>query len=142
MMASMLAFVEAFVFAVVMAQIVTNLSNITNLLAYCMGASVGSYIGMWLEARFVVSYSTVTVITHQKGREICAALRQANYGVTLSKGEGRDGEVDIIRSSTANREIPRLIDTVRTVYPSAFIDVEAIKTVKHGWLPGGPGHKA
>jgi uncharacterized protein YebE (UPF0316 family) len=142
LLASVLAFVEAFIFAVVMGQIVNDLENITNLLSYCLGASVGSYVGMWMEARFIVSYSTVTVITHEKGKEIAEALRNANYGATLSKGEGRDGEVDIIRSSTVNRDIPHLVRIVHELHPTAFVDVEAVKTVQRGWLPGGPAHRA
>jgi uncharacterized protein YebE (UPF0316 family) len=141
-LASILAFAEAFIFAVVMAQIVNDLNNITNLLSYCLGASAGSYMGMWLEGRFIVSYSTVTVITHEKGREIAEAIRNHNYGATLSKGEGREGEVYIIRSSAVNRDIPALIKIVRAVHPDAFIDVEAIRTVQRGWLPGGPAHRA
>src|SRR5262245_32249240 len=73
-LASVLAFLEAFIFAVVMGQIVSDLTNITNLMAYCLGASAGSYVGMWLENRFIVSYSTLTVITHERGKDIIKAL--------------------------------------------------------------------
>jgi uncharacterized protein YebE (UPF0316 family) len=139
--AAALAFLEAFIFAVVMGQIVSDLTDVTNLMAYCLGASAGSYVGMVIENRFIVSYSTVTVITHEKGNEIIKALHSNNYGATLSKGMGRDGEVDIIRSSAANRDIPRMIEIIRELHPDVFIDVEAVKTLQRGWLPGSNGHK-
>lgn len=136
--AAIIAFFEALIFAVVIAKVVGDLSNLTYLLAYCLGASVGSYVGMWLEARFVVSYSTVTIIASEKGHEIAEALRQNNYGATLSKGEGREGEVDIVRSTTVNRDVPSLVRVVHEVNPDAFIDIEAARTLYRGWIPGGP----
>jgi uncharacterized protein YebE (UPF0316 family) len=139
--AAALAFLEAFIFAVVMGQIVSDLTDVTNLMAYCLGASAGSYVGMVIENRFIVSYSTVTVITHEKGKEILSALHDSNYGATISKGQGRDGEVDIIRSSASNRDVPRMIEIIRELHPDAFIDVEAVKTIQRGWLPSTNGHK-
>lgn len=139
--AALIAFVEALIFAVVIAGVVQDLSDIVNLIAYCLGASVGSYVGMWLEAKFIVGYSTVTIITHEFGSGIAAALRNSNYGVTVSKGEGRDGEVDIIRSTTVNKDIPTLVSIVQSVNKDAFIDVEAARTLYRGWIPGGPPHR-
>ncbi len=138
LLSAVTAFLEALIFAVVMASVVNDLSNILNLGAYCFGAAAGSYLGQWLEARFVISYSTVTIITQDQGKEIAQALRDASYGVTVTRGEGRDGEVDIIRSSAVNRDIPKLIRIVRSISDTAFLDVEAARTLSRGWLPGGP----
>lgn len=132
------AFLEALIFAVVMASVVTDLSNWLNLGAYCFGAAVGSYVGMWLEARFVISYSTVTIITPNHSQEIAQALRDAGYGVTITQGEGRDGAVTLIRSSAMNRDVPRLIKVARSISDTAFIDVEAARALSRGWIPGGP----
>jgi len=139
--AAVIAFFEALIFAVVIARVVSDLGDLTNLIAYCAGAAVGSYTGMWLEAKFITSYSTVTIITHEEGKAIADALRDRNYGVTVSKGEGRDGEVDIVRSSCVNKDIPLLVSTVQAINPDAFIDIEAARTLHRGWIPGGPPRK-
>lgn len=136
------AFLEALIFAVVMAQVLTEINNILTLGAYCLGAAAGSYAGQWLEARFVVSYSTVTIITRDKGKAIAESLHNHNYGATLSYGEGRDGEVAIVRSSATNRDIPALLKIVKTEYPNAFIQVEAARTLQRGYIPGGPPRRA
>jgi uncharacterized protein YebE (UPF0316 family) len=138
-LAAALAFVEAFVFAVVMARIVSDLSNTINLVAYCLGASVGSYVGMAIETRFVKSYSTVTVITQELGEEIASRLRECGYGVTLTHGEGRDGAVDILRSSASSRDIPGMINVIRAINPHAFIEIEQARALMRGWLPTGNG---
>lgn len=123
--AAALAFMEAFIFAVVMTRVVTDLDNsVINLIAYCLGASAGSYVGMALESRFITSYSTLTIITHDKGQEIAAALRACGYGATVTRGEGRDGEVTIIRCSATNRDVPVILKTVREIHPQAFIEID------------------
>ncbi len=141
LLASATAFVEALIFAVVITQIVTDLSNVTLLVAYCAGAAIGSYLGMWLETRLVTSYSTVTIIAQANGREIAAALRENNYGATVTYGEGLRGRVTIIRSSAVNRDVPLLLDIVHRIQSDAFIDIESARTVRRGWLPGGPARR-
>jgi len=133
-----IAFVEAFIFAVVIANVVSEINDALNLFAYCLGAAGGSYVGMWLESKFIVSYSTVNIIVKERGTAIADALRERNYGVTVSKGEGRDGTVDILRCTTTNKQAPLLISIVQAENPDAFINVEASRTPTRGWLPGGP----
>lgn len=140
-LASVMAFFEAFIFAVVTASVVSDLTNWMNLLAYCLGAAVGSYIGMWFESRFIVSYSTVTIITRDANESITHALREAGFGVTVTHGEGRDGAVDIIRSSVINRDVHTLFELVHSISESAFIDVEPIRALSHGWVPGSSARR-
>jgi len=62
-LAAALAFLEALIFAITMASVVTDMSNLSNLIAYCLGAAVGSYVGMVLEARFITHYRTINIVT-------------------------------------------------------------------------------
>lgn len=133
-----IAFVEALIFALVMSQVLRDVTYLPNLFAYCLGASVGSYLGQYLEARFIVSYSTVTIIMQEKGEQLANALRAANFGVTRTKGEGRDGEVDILRSTSVNRDLPILKKIINEIQPEAFVEIEAARALSRGWIPGGP----
>lgn len=138
MLAAVMAFFEALVFAVVMASIVADLRNVMNLVAYCAGASVGSYIGMMLESRIIRTYSTVQVITHENGQGLAEKLRACGYGVTETEGRGRDGVVTIVRSSVITNDLPRIMAEIRRILPGAFIEVENARTIKHGYMPGMP----
>lgn len=140
LLSAVAAFIEAFIFAVVMASVVTDLGNVANLIAYCMGAAVGSYTGMFLESRFITSYSTVNIITQKEAKPLAEHLRQCGYGVTVTQGEGREGMVYILRSSTVNRDIPRLLQLVQDKDASAFVQVDSARVVRRGWIPGAmPG---
>src|SRR5688572_28193606 len=97
--AAIFAFIESLTFALVISSVVKYLNKFLNLTAYCLGFSVGGYVGMAIEARFITSYVTAHIITKEKGHEIAVALREDHgYGVTETVGIGRDGEVQVLRS--------------------------------------------
>ena len=130
--AAAIGFVESFIFVFTITTIVTDFENVLNLLAYCGGFSVGSYLGMAIESRFITSYMTVNVISHERGHEIATALREAGYGVTEHVGEGRDGQVTIIRSVCVNRNVPAMLAVVRATHPEAFVSVEEARHIQRG----------
>lgn len=133
-LAAALAFVEALIFAIVFANVVSDLSNIFNLLAYCLGFSIGGYVGMAIESRFITSYVIATIITHERGHHLATALRERGFGVTESVGEGRDGMVIMLRSVIARRDISDVLHAVREVQPDAFVSIEEARTIQHGWV--------
>ena len=139
MLASVLAVVEAFVFAVVIANVVSNLNNIANLISYCLGAAVGNYVGMVLEARLVTSYAIINLVAVQGGHQIALALREEGYGVTEITGEGRDGAVITLRSVVDKRAVPHILGKARAINPEIFIAVEEARAVERGWLTLGRG---
>jgi uncharacterized protein YebE (UPF0316 family) len=139
LLATTLAFIESMIFVLVFANIISDLSNWLNMVAYAGGFAVGGYIGMAVEQRFITSFMTVNIITHDSGHEIALALRAQGYGVTEAFGEGREGMVTMLRSVVVQRDVPKTLKIVREVSPAAFIALEELRGVQHGWLrrPGG-----
>jgi uncharacterized protein YebE (UPF0316 family) len=140
LVSSILAFLEALIFAVVIAKVVTDLENILNLMAYCLGAAVGSYIGIMLEARLITSYRTVNIIAQKLGHELAQVLRDSDFGVTEAIGEGLDGTVTILRCVVIHRDVPKLLQLTRRINPDAFISIEEARIVRQGYVhvPGRP----
>jgi uncharacterized protein YebE (UPF0316 family) len=134
LISAVLAFVEAFIFAVVIANVVSDLQNAPNLIAYCMGAAVGGYIGMALEDRFITHYVTVNVITPNNGHDLAVALRDRGYGVTETVGEGHKGTVTMLRSVIDKKDVTEFLRVIRTLDSTAFVAVEEARAVQHGWL--------
>ena len=131
---SSLAALEAFIFTVVIAKIITDLNNAPNLIAYCAGASVGSYVGMVLEARFIRSFMIVNAIISERAHEAAETLRDAGFGVTATLGEGKDGVVTTLRSIVNKRDVSRFLDALQEVAPDAFIALEEVRGIRRGWL--------
>ena len=131
---SVLGFIEALTFVVVIAGVAKDLSNIPSLMAYCGGYAVGGYVGMAIEARFIISYVEATVVSTTCGHEIAVALRERGYGVTEAHGTGRDGEVMILRSVIQRRDSANFSSIVQTIHPQAFVSMVEARAIEHGWL--------
>ena len=134
LLGSSMAALEAFIFAVVIAKVITDLDNVPNLVAYCAGASVGSYVGMVLEARFIRGFMIVNVIISERADKAADTLRHAGFGVTATLGEGKDGVVTTLRSIVNKRDVTRFLDALQEVAPEAFIALEEVRGVRRGWL--------
>lgn len=137
--AAVLAAFEALIFAVVIAGVVKDLEDIPNLIAYCLGASVGSWLGMELEARLVKSFVIANVFVAENGHTLANKLREAGYGVTEVIGEGKDGIVITLRSVLNKREMIAFNKLVSTTAPDAFVAVEEARGIRHGWFGTGRG---
>lgn len=132
--ASMLAFVESLIFAFTVANVVNDLSNPLTLTAYCGGFAVGSYVGMLLERRFIRSFNSINVVTSNGGHELAAFLRDADFGVTETVGDGRDGRVSMLRLIVDRRDTLRALDMIREQNPEAFVAIEEARTIRQGYI--------
>lgn len=139
LIAATLASFEALIFAVVIANIVNDLENLLNLIAYCAGAAVGSWVGMVLEGRLIKGFVIINVFDTINGQNVAAALREAGYGVTEITGQGRDGQVVTLRSVVDKREARRVAKIVQAKSPEAFMVIEEVRGLQRGWFGVGRG---
>lgn len=131
---AVLGFIEALIFAYVTANVVTDLSNILNLVAYCGGFSLGIYVGMAVEQRFVVSYIRLNIISPHNGHDMAVVMREMGHGVTEVQGAGGSGEVTMITSVILRRDVPEVLKAVYAIHPDAFVTMEDARAVQHGWM--------
>lgn len=137
LMTAAFGFLEALIFAYVTASVVTDFSNLPNLIAYCGGFSVGIWVGMAIEERFVTNFVRVNVIASHKGHEIAIKLRDMDHGVTEMQGTGGRGEVIMLNSVVKRRDVPGVLQSVYSINPSAFVTLEEMRGVQHGWMRNG-----
>lgn len=129
-----LGFFESLIFAITVGSVVTDLSNVLNMVAYCLGFSLGTWLGMSLEGRFITGYMIVNVFTHGDAHNVALALRDLGFGVTETTGEGLHGEVKMLRIVANRRDVRRLLDKVNELDPSAFVAVEEARSVQRGTI--------
>lgn len=132
--AALLAFVESTIFAVTVAYVINDLTNPIILGAYSGGFAIGSYVGMSLERRLVRGFVTVNAVLSNGGHELAVTLREANFGVTETIGQGREGAVSMLRMTVDRRDTKRLINLIREHQPQAFISVEEARTIRSGYI--------
>jgi len=140
-LALILGFIESIIFAVTLGQVVANLADTLNLIAYSGGYAVGGYIGQVIEARFISSFMTVNIISTERGHDIAAALREKGYGVTETLGEGSSGVVSVLRSVVSRQQVARLLKFVNEMNTQAFVTVEEARAVHRGWIRAARNQK-
>lgn len=136
LLASIMSFVEALLFLVAIGKVVQDLTNIPNVLAYCVGFAVGTWVGMAIEGKLALGYVLVRIVSLQKGRRIALALREKGYGVTEMLGEGRAGRVGIIDVVAKRKDVPLITSIGCELDENAFITVQEPKEVYRGYIPG------
>lgn len=138
----LLASVESLMFAYTAGIVLTDLNNVPNLAAYVLGFSIGGYVGMAVENRFLKLFNIVDIITSRdEAREIASTLREMGYGVTTMHGEGARGDVEQLRVVVHHREMREVIKVAREIHPKAFIIVEESRMIEGGWMRNYQHHE-
>ncbi|MBC8098432.1 MAG: DUF2179 domain-containing protein [Armatimonadetes bacterium] len=140
LLSSVLAFLEALVFALAIANVINDLDNVLNLLAYCLGAAAGGYVGMVLETRFITSYMIVNIIANNASGALVQTLRDGGFGVTEMSGQGRDGAVTLLRCVVVHRDVGKVLTLTHALDPKAFVAIEEARAVEQGWLRSTGAH--
>ena len=131
---TLLAVLEALIFAVALGSVVSNLDNLWNLTAYCVGYAVGGYLGMDLEQRMIQRFVSIHVISPHKAHEIAVAVRAAGYGATESGGQGAEGHVGWVTAVVGHQQVNAVVRTVHEVDPNAFVMMEELRAISQGYF--------
>ena len=137
--AAILGFIEALIFALTIGAVVSNLSNIWNLIAYCLGFAAGQFVGMWLEDRMALGFASLRIVSRARSRALANAIRQAGFGATEDHGDGRQGTVGIITVTVRRKEIDTVNRIVENIDSTAFVTIEEARALRRGYLRIGGG---
>ena len=135
LLSSTMGFFQTLLFVVAIGKVVQDLTNIPNVLAYCLGFAVGTWVGMAIEGRLALGYVLVRIVSLQKGRGIAQVLREKGYGVTEMLGEGRAGRVGIVDVVAKRKDVPLITSVGREIDGEAFITVQEAREVYRGYIP-------
>lgn len=138
----LLASFESLLFAFTAGIVITDLDNIPNLTAYVLGFSVGGYVGMFIEKRFLNLYNIVDIITGiTDAHTIAITLREMGHGVTEMHGEGARGEVIQLRIVAHQNDVAEITKTAYSVNPRCFIFIEESRRIENGWVRSQHEHQ-
>jgi uncharacterized protein YebE (UPF0316 family) len=130
-----LAAFESLIFAIALGSVVTNLDNLWNLAAYCIGYAVGGYLGLLLEQRVIQRFVSVHIISPLRAHDIAVAVREAGFGATESWGQGADwAGIGAVTAVVGHQEVRYLTQVVHEVDPEAFVTMEELRAIEHGYF--------
>jgi uncharacterized protein YebE (UPF0316 family) len=130
---AILGFFEVLVYAVAIGKVVQDLNNIPNLMSYCLGFSVGTLLGMWLEGRIAIGFATIRVISPGRN-QVAEAIRRVGYGATEGMAYGKEGIVGTVKTVVRRRDVKAVCEIVYQRAPDAFITIEDTQKVERGYL--------
>lgn len=129
-----LGFFEVLVYVIAIGQVVSNLSNVWNVLGYCLGFSVGTLVGMWLDEKLVLGYANVRIVSRNKAQKLADSIRGAGYGATVGWGSGRTGTVGVVTATVRRNEVGEVCRLADNADPDAFVTIEEARAVRRGYM--------
>lgn len=129
-----IAFLESLTFALAFSRVVDDLTNVWNLMAYCLGFAVGTAVGTSLEERLAAGFMTVQIVSQSQSQKIAEIIRKTGFGATRSAGEGVSGTVGLIRTVVRRKDVARVIEIAQEIDPTVFITTEETRAVRRGFI--------
>ncbi|MDD5582106.1 MAG: DUF2179 domain-containing protein [Candidatus Marinimicrobia bacterium] len=133
--APILGFFEVLIWLVAISQIMQNLSNWVNYLAYATGFALGNYFGMMVEERLAMGMVVIRIITQNDADKLIEAIQKNHIGTTSLAARGMKGDVRLIFSIIKRKDQELILDLVRKYNPGAFVSISDVRTVKEGYFP-------
>lgn len=133
--AALIGFFEVTIYVVVLGRVVNDLSNPLNLLSYSLGYATGNYVGIIIENKIGLgNLAAQIVLKDSDNKDLIEILRSKNFGVTVIKGEGREGSREILNVVIKRKSLDTLREIVYEYDEKAFITVNNINPISGGYF--------
>lgn len=122
-----LAFFESLVWLSSLSIIVSNLNNFYNILAFALGMSTGSFLGIYIEKKLALGIVLVRLITQKSAKDLLSKLRTVGFRVTSIDATSNRGKVQIVFAAIKRKSLKEFATLVRQSNPHAFFTVEDVR---------------
>ena len=133
--APILGFFEVFIWIVVISQLFNNSNNMICYIAYAGGYATGNFVGMLIEERIAIGMVLMRIFLSNSGKELAEILNKNGYGVTLLRGEGSEGGVEILQVVVSRKLSSNIEKLLNEFNPNIFYVVEDVRSVQKGIFP-------
>jgi uncharacterized protein YebE (UPF0316 family) len=131
-----LGLVESGVFVFAITRVMVGLNeNPWKMLGYAAGFATGTFLGMTLERIVAGGWVLVRVASRDRCDVIAGALRREHFGVTMLRGEGKEGEIGLLFIVAPRRRGEQLLKLVEAADAEAFVIVEPVQQAIGGYIP-------
>jgi len=129
-MATLLGFFEILIWLLAISQIMSNLTNWENYIAYAAGFATGTYVGMSIERRLAIGKLMVRIIIPRDAADLIVYLIAQNYRLTYVEAEGALGPKTVIFTIVKKNHLKDLLKKVKEYSPDAFYTVEDVRMAR------------
>ncbi len=137
-LAACLGFFEILIWLLAISQIMKNLDNPVNYIAYAAGFGMGNFVGISIEQKLSLGNLMVRVIVRNSAVALMEYLHRQGYGVTIVDAQGTTGPVKIIFTVVPRKCLKAVLESIESFNPQAFYTIEDIRfAVEQGRYPAG-----
>lgn len=134
LLAPVIGFFEVLVWLTAITQIMRNLNNPVCYIAYALGFSAGTYVGLKLEERLSLGKVIVRIFIREDQGQLITALRENGYGLTVFDARGGKNKVLLLFSIIDREKLRELEGFMGKFAPEAFYSVEDIRQCRGGYF--------
>ncbi len=118
--AAIIGYFEMLIWLVGVTQIMQNLNNPINYIAFAAGFSMGTFVGITIEKRIAIGNLAVQFITDKDPAGLLTYFRANGYGATTIDAQGTSGPVKIIFIIVRRKLLDRTLDIIKKFDPNAL----------------------
>jgi len=134
-LAPIVGFFEILIWLLAIGQIMANLSNPACYIAYAGGFAMGNYVGIAIAEKLSLGVVLIRIITKTDALALVEKLNEQGYGVTSVDGHGSRGQVKVVFTVVARREVRDIVGLIKKFNPQAFYSIEEVGYVEKGIFP-------
>jgi uncharacterized protein YebE (UPF0316 family) len=128
-----IGFFEVLIWLIAMRQIMNQVDNVLNYVAWAGGFSAGTILGMYIEERLALGQQVIRIITNQEVGLLQVALKKADFGLTIIDGHGATGaDVKVLFMVIKRKEFETVTGIIHEFLPNAFYSVEDVRSYHAG----------
>ncbi|OUJ19214.1 putative membrane protein [Methanonatronarchaeum thermophilum] len=126
-LAAFIGFFEILIWLLAIGQIMANLTDPINYIAYAGGFATGSYVGIVLEDRLAIGDLLIRVLTTDKADEMSNKLYRKGYKVTKIPATSNGDKIEILYIHIKRKELEEIIKTIKKHDPKSLYTVHDIR---------------
>lgn len=127
---SIIGFFEVLIWLFAITTIMNNLNNIFSYIAYAIGFSLGTYLGIVIEEKLSIGQVRLRVITKKNLKKMMDDLNPTKYVFVSNSANSSEGKIRIINAFLERKHLKDVLKKVKKRDPHAFYTIEDLKMVR------------
>ncbi|MGV8906774.1 MAG: DUF2179 domain-containing protein [Acetobacterium sp.] len=127
-------FLEALVYIFGLTIVLSGEQNIIEMVVYAIGFALGLFVGILVEQKLAIGFSSVHVNIDHNNETLVNVLRNEGFGVTVYSGDGKYGKRIKLDILTKRKREAKLLEIIHDGEPKAFIMAFEPKMFRGGYI--------
>lgn len=132
---SIIAFFEVTMWIFISGSVIVGVAQYPlKAVVYAFAFAFGTFLGSALEDFLALGLSTIQIITSEDTKELQQILRENYIAVTVMRGEGKDGQKEILTIHLKRKRVKPTVALINEHITNCFITVTDVKILRGGYI--------